>query len=205
MIYEHALCFESVTFMDYQFVQAPILQGQYLQHNPKSNLLSLLAVSRQVYHEACRVFYGYNKFIFLSGQERSILIFLIAIGRENALSLKKIEWLNETIQTDQIGSIRSHMIRSEDQIVAAADTAERNIWNDYDQYRAFEAARWFPVQLRNRPRLLRLDADDLTNEDYRERYLLTVKCCENSKSGKIRHFQAGYEMYSRQITAISTR
>lgn len=53
----------------------------------------MLAVSRQMYEEGRRVFYGLNMFVF--EELGAIPVFLIGIGRHNAMFLRSVKWGKE--------------------------------------------------------------------------------------------------------------
>ncbi|GAB1203716.1 hypothetical protein APSETT445_002353 [Aspergillus pseudonomiae] len=159
------LCFGNIKVgkhLSSSFVH-PDRQGFWLQHNPKNNLLTLLAVSRQVYDEARRVLYSLNSFIFEVADQ--IPVFLIGIGRENAAFLQSVRWMNGPRHAEnQIDSIRQCLTRSE----------EEHIWNDEKSYLSLFA------MLVNKPldyviahhnhHLVRLDSEYVPSRGYRVRY-----------------------------------
>ncbi|KAB8266019.1 hypothetical protein BDV32DRAFT_143754 [Aspergillus pseudonomiae] len=165
MIYKFVLCFGNIKVgkhLSSSFVH-PDRQGFWLQHNPKNNLLTLLAVSRQVYDEARRVLYSLNSFIFEVADQ--IPVFLIGIGRENAAFLQSVRWMNGPRHAEnQIDSIRQCLTRSE----------EEHIWNDEKSYLSLFAI------LVNKPldyviahhnhHLVRLDSEYVPSRGYRVRY-----------------------------------
>ena len=89
-IYQYLLCFEEIEIgsrLDDKNVD-PRRDGLWLQHNPPSNPLAIMPVSRQLYNEAREVFYGLNKFTF---ESFAVLpVFLIGIGPKNAMLLRSV-------------------------------------------------------------------------------------------------------------------
>ncbi|KAI2732782.1 hypothetical protein DTO012A8_10183 [Penicillium roqueforti] len=65
----------------------PHRSGTWMQHNPINNPLAIMSVSRQIYDEARRTFYGLNTFTF--GSFYGLPVFLIGIGAENAMLLRQ--------------------------------------------------------------------------------------------------------------------
>ncbi|OGM50631.1 hypothetical protein ABOM_000668 [Aspergillus bombycis] len=165
MIYKFVLCFGNIKFGKYlasSFVY-PDRQGFWLQHNPKNNLLTLLAVNRQVYNEARRVLYGLNSFIFQAPD--TIPVFLIGIGQENAELLQSVRWMSGPQHCEnQIDSIQRYLTQSE----------EEHIWNDEKSYLSFLAMliNKSPdyVTAYHNHRLVRLDTDCTPLRSYRVRY-----------------------------------
>lgn len=90
MVYELVLSFGNIFLSDVRkFFQEPRPDGRWLQHNPEANTLAILSTSRQVYHEARSVFYGFNTFIF--EQMATIPIFLVGIGAQNTMCLRSVK------------------------------------------------------------------------------------------------------------------
>lgn len=79
-------------------------------------------VSRQFYHETRRVFYGLNTFAF-GGVE--VLVFLIGIGRRNAMLLRSVCWGADCLYENRAGILRSCLAQE-----GSTDTEGPNIWND---------------------------------------------------------------------------
>lgn len=90
MVYELALYFGNIFLSDVRkHFQEPRPDGRWLQHNPEANTLAIMSTSRQVYHEARSIFYGFNTFIF--EQMRTIPIFLVGIGVQNTMCLRSVK------------------------------------------------------------------------------------------------------------------
>ncbi|KAE8147618.1 hypothetical protein BDV25DRAFT_159920 [Aspergillus avenaceus] len=188
MIYKCTLCFKRISFgANVQSHTVDPVKGVWLQRNHPGNPLALLAVNRQVYLEARRVFYHCNTFHFRS--QECLSIFLIGIGRENASHLQSVEWEHENgLCENYIDIIKSHALPQTSQ------SKQVDIWNDEDQFKRFELRidrRWL------QERLLRLDAEDASTQDMRYHYVLTVKYQEDS--GTKRTGKAGYELLSQRF------
>lgn len=189
MIYERVLCFSTIIFQKEtnSHDSEAHRHGVWLQHNPRNNPLALLIVNRQVYEEARRVFYSLNSFVFDTVE--NLPLFLINIGRDNVLLLQSLQWKNDANdQYEQLDTIRKFFIpaaqnddiplteETETEIETETET-ETNIWNDENSY----------INLMNllitkplssspgrKHRLLRLDTDDASSRDYRQRYTLHI-------------------------------
>ncbi|RAQ46978.1 hypothetical protein AFGD_011252 [Aspergillus flavus] len=155
MVYKFVLCFGKITFGERMLTSSvyPNRQGKWLQHNPKNNLLALLAVNHQVYDEARRVLYSLNSFIF--EMRNKIPVFLIGIGRDNAALLQSVRWMvGPQHSENQIGLIKRYLTRTE----------EEHIWNDEKSYLNFLAMLFKETPdddftARHDHRLVRLDTD----------------------------------------------
>ncbi|RAK97627.1 uncharacterized protein BO80DRAFT_328047, partial [Aspergillus ibericus CBS 121593] len=62
----------------------------YLQYNPYNNPLALLITNRQVYEETRQIFYSLNTFVF--DNDLFLPVFLLGIGRHNAVLLRSVHW-----------------------------------------------------------------------------------------------------------------
>lgn len=157
-----------------------------------------MATSRQVYHEARRVFYRYNTFVFQSRQ--ALLTFLIGIGRANALLLKTVEWrLNDSERYENhIDIIKPYITQKQ---TSEGQPEETNIWNSEAQYRKIyqtikgsaSLCHWYWSS--HRP--IRLDADEVLVKPRRCRFIFNVYCYEDES--RSRHVTAGYEMHTRFV------
>lgn len=169
-------------------------QGIYLQYNPPRNILSLLAVNRQMHHEARRIFHQHNKFFF--DREEHIPIFLIGIGRQNALLLKFVSWptaLDKRSKQNKLNIIKPYIAQE-----------ETNIWNDEDQFMGLLQAlftstmrpnMWKTLYQKSTHRVLRLDADDVSAGDGYERYKFRI----GYHYGDNYLFYAAYELRTRSV------
>jgi hypothetical protein len=156
-----------------------------------------MATSRQVYHEARRVFYRYNTFIFRS--RSALLIFLIGIGRANALLLKTVKW-----QFNDHDRYENHIDIIEPYITQKstpeAQHREATIWNNEAQYRKiYQAIRGSAIQCWywSSYRPIRLDADEILVKCRRCRFIFNIDCYEDESRN--RHVTAGYEMQTRFV------
>ncbi|PTU21288.1 hypothetical protein P175DRAFT_0557946 [Aspergillus ochraceoroseus IBT 24754] len=195
MVYRAVLCFQSVRFSGcVQKYSVDPVNGLRLQYNPSRNLLALLAVSRQVYHEARRVFYRYNTFVFES--KPLLPIFLIGIGKANTLLLQSVEWVSDSgLYENHIAVLKSFITRRDADVPGLTDVS---IWNDEDHFLEFMRIMKFPdpVYRPSTDRLLRLDADDVSERDGYYRYSLSVRCSEN---GRKQNGKAVYELRTRRM------
>ncbi|KKK24460.1 hypothetical protein AOCH_006007 [Aspergillus ochraceoroseus] len=151
-------------------------------------------VSRQVYHEARRVFYRYNTFVFES--KPLLPIFLIGIGKANTLLLQSVEWVSDSgLYENHIAVLKSFITRRDADVPGLTDVS---IWNDEDHFLEFMRIMKFPdpVYRPSTDRLLRLDADDVSERDGYYRYSLSVRCSEN---GRKQNGKAVYELRTRRM------
>ncbi|KAF7597194.1 hypothetical protein BBP40_009534 [Aspergillus hancockii] len=195
MIYKATLCFTKIKFHEttHKSLVNPI-RGVWLQHNPSRNTLALLAVSRQVYHEARRVFYRYNTFVFRV--KEALPVFLIGIGRENACLLQSVKWRRDGgLYENHIDIIKSCIRPTKAQPPRAKEV---DIWNDEDQFVSFLQMMRFPDQVFrcSTDRLLRLDADDVPANDSRYRFTFTIHYCD--EEGATHICEAAYELRTRR-------
>ncbi|CAL5872791.1 uncharacterized protein PFLUO_LOCUS7060 [Penicillium psychrofluorescens] len=94
IIYEYLLCFEEIVFtagIRTAWI-TPHRSGLYLQHNPTNHPLAIMSANHQVYEEARQVFFGLNRFAFSC--PRSLPLFLVGIGQQNAVLLRSVRWKN---------------------------------------------------------------------------------------------------------------
>lgn len=152
-----------------------------------------MTTSRQVYYEARRIFYLYNRFVF---HHKSVIpVFLIGIGKENALLLKSVEWArgDDGLFENHIEIVKSCIMQKGGQ--EQPQSEEIDCWNNAEQYLQMQQAITNSCRLlpwTSFERLQRLDADDVpTDFNYRYRYVLTTKYHDH---GNIRHGEAGYEL-----------
>lgn len=195
MIYKAIFCSERIEIRNIRKTTVDPVKGVYLQHNPPNNLLSLIAVNRQVYHEACRIFYRYNTFIFRC--EEALPVFLIAIGKKNAHFLKSVEWKRDSgLRENNMDTIKSYITQNGDQ---SQEGQEIDVWNNEEQFMALSEAIMFPrpVYRGSTDRPLRLDSDDVSPLDGYERYILSLDCYQDTE--KKRKCEAGYEMRTRRV------
>ncbi|GAD93012.1 hypothetical protein AOR_1_648174 [Paecilomyces variotii No. 5] len=140
---------------------------KWLQYDPCWNALSLLAVNRQIYDEARRIFYAFNSFRF--ARKDDIPIFLIAIGQKNAELLRSLQWQKDGTYEERVAIVRSCVAGLERSSKWPEETA--NIWNDDGMYKKFLTGLDLSQFVPFRP--LRLDAKDIPGkEQYRRRYKL---------------------------------
>jgi hypothetical protein len=137
MVYEFALVFDSIEVGAFHLstnkIVEPNEQGILLQHNPKHNLLSLLAVNRQIYEEAKRVFYGHNSFVFHG--PNALLIFLFGIGPTNCQLLRSIQTTSPELRGgDLIDAIRSCLVDDDE---VGGSGMRPNIWSDVKLHENF--------------------------------------------------------------------
>ncbi|RAK97629.1 uncharacterized protein BO80DRAFT_467671 [Aspergillus ibericus CBS 121593] len=105
------------------------------QYNPSGNPLALLIANRQVYEEARMVFYSLNAFYFLYSS--SVPIFLVGIGRHNAVFLRTLHWnmvaptkkYQQTNSFQQMAKNQKAMMRS-----WLVPSSKKDIWNDRQMY-----------------------------------------------------------------------
>ena len=105
----------------------PHRNGYWLQRNPHHNPPTPLTVSRQLYHEARWVFYGLNTFAF--GGVEALVVFLIGIGRRNAMLLRSVSWGADCLYENRADILRSCLAQE-----GSTDPERPNIWNDKTHY-----------------------------------------------------------------------
>lgn len=200
MVYELVLCFKEIEFQKEirtVFVESR-RNGIWLQRNPRKNLLALLAVSRQIYDEARRVFYGRNTFTFRA--KDGIPTFLIGIGRENAVLLRSLRWKNDLHQyRNHIDALRFCLVPADSNIISPA--REVDIWNDDRWYLNLLLLLAPRLTHHLRCRLLRLNSDDLSPRDHRKRHSLDFVLRENGhphREGAIRKGTVSFELHVRE-------
>ncbi|KAK1145749.1 hypothetical protein N8T08_003987 [Aspergillus melleus] len=91
MVYRYLLCFDEVHFSGKSLQHSHIERrrdGLWWQHNPNNNLLAIMSVNRQIYHEARWTFYTENRFSF--ERFENLPVFLVGIGAENARLLRSV-------------------------------------------------------------------------------------------------------------------
>ncbi|OKL59316.1 hypothetical protein UA08_05099 [Talaromyces atroroseus] len=193
MIYEFALVFGEIVFLR-NGVGVPVepnQQGLWLQHNPKSNPLSLLIVNRQIYDEGRRLFYSRNSFVFDSPD---IPVFLIAISRSNAMLLREVRSEDESLHQDRTGLIRDFWVWEKE------DGSQTDIWSDDEACgKLVEALESDSFCFARHPRrLLHLNSDRLSPNDIRKRYNFNVvlgrRRYENGREAGIG--KASFELYA---------
>jgi hypothetical protein len=174
------------------------INGVWLQHNPPRNLLAILAVNRLVYYEARRVFYGFNIFSFTC--RRAAITFLIGIGRENVAFLQTVRWsTHDKFEWDNhIDTITSCIAQTK--VQRNGKPKEVTIWNNEDQFVSFLQTVMSPEPVFRGGvyRLLRLDADDVSNHDSYDRHTFQVRIYE-SRDAETQKFTAAYELRSRRV------
>ncbi|KAI7974730.1 hypothetical protein EIK77_003878 [Talaromyces pinophilus] len=203
MIYKAIFCFERIEICNVQETYVHPDRGFWLQHNPRNNLLAIMSTSQQVYHEARQIFYLYNTFTF--HQRFAVPIFLIGIGRENALRLKSVEWrLGDDDQFENhIDIVKSRMLRERDQTQTQSEE-EINCWDDEEQFvemeRTIVVPYMLPYQFRD-ARLRPLDADeDVPDDGFGRRYRFVFIARFHEHGESMRHGKAGYEMMKLRIS-----
>lgn len=105
MVYEYLFCYEKIEFEDSHAISVPERRGIPLEfdsvgcsqtfrgrrsltssvHNP----LAVMSTSSQTYAEARKLFYSQNRFCFPNS--RTLHVFLLGIGIQNAQLLRKVE------------------------------------------------------------------------------------------------------------------
>ncbi|CRG91869.1 hypothetical protein PISL3812_08923 [Talaromyces islandicus] len=174
------------------------VRGVWLQHNPPVNLLSLLAVNHQVYHEARRVLYLLNPFVF--HDKMALCVFLFGIGSHNASLLRSVKWKNDNGQyEDHVDTIKAYMTRCESTAQEPQLKREVNIWNDDDQLVEFlkMIKGPGPGEWGHTYRLLRRDSKEALPTDYFYRYVFNIRCYEGGEAR--RHVRAAYELCTRAV------
>lgn len=200
MIYKFLICFERIEFdTGFQKHSVVPVKGIWLQHNPSVNILSLLAVNHQVYHEACRVLYFFNSFVF--HDKTALCVFLFGIGRHNASFLRSVKWESDN------GQYENHVDMIKVCMTQWGNTAQKpqlrkkevDIWNDDGQFVEFlkmiKSAG--PKGWGYTHRLLRRDSEHALPTDYFHRYVLNIRCYESD--GARRNARAAYELCTRTV------
>ena len=179
-------------------ISEPHRNGSWLQRNPHHNPLTPLMVSRQFYHETRRVFYGLNTFAF--GGVEVLVVFLIGIGRRNAMLLRSVCWGADCLYENRADVLRSCVAQE-----GSTDTERPNIWNDKTHYAHFletfntnPHSNICPRGNNEYCRLFRLDMSDSSTRDIRNRYKLFYFLQEHDKHGE-RHGKGrvSFDLYSR--------
>lgn len=134
MIYRYVLCFDKIEIAQ-PVTEKTVRQkdGVKLQHNPMTNLLSLLATNRLVYNEARRIFYRCNTFVIHNIKDLPFLF--LGIGRDNASCLQSVYWEDdESEYENQIDWIKKYTTQGSSQ---EPPRKEINIWNNRILYMDF--------------------------------------------------------------------
>lgn len=223
MVYTTLLCFEPIEVSSVNKGKMESDKGLWLQHNPSTNLLAIMATSHQVYHEARRVFYRLNTFVFRS--RKALLMFLIHIGRKNASLLTTVKWQLEDDDDhrhhrryeNHIDIIKPFLTQK--QTPKGQPEKQATIWNSEAQYhkiyQVIKGSTSLSPGYWQLWRLIRLDvqpgdnqfqdsaqidsdetdSDAIVTAGYWSRFVYEIECYDNDNC--YRPVKAGYDMQTR--------
>lgn len=104
------------------------------QYNAVDNLLALLMVNRQIYHEARYVLYSRNSFFF--DHRAYIIPFVVAMGPHNAAHLRTVGCRGaDGDRVEDVTSLLQQYTASE-----GPDVPAPSVWNDVTRYGQLRAA-----------------------------------------------------------------
>ena len=133
MVYENVFCYTAIEIGCTWSIDT---DSTFLQNGTHTSLLSLLGVNRQIYSEGRLFFYGCNTFRFINPDY--LPLFLLSIGRENAVLLRDIQVPNNfadwEINTDMV---KFHMTRPVIDMNGSWWASELKIWNSEILYLIF--------------------------------------------------------------------